>query len=112
TPDVILAGMVDFADHSGVCRGNDGKGDTLFGRGVFSKPPRLNGKENQHKNEGGSYLYIVNGVPTTRMTHISVTPRETISHENMAMCDLYPPHGFAHTGRASADGCAQSEDGS
>ena len=42
TSDKVLAqARAHFADHCAVCHGNDGKGQTQFGRGLYPGPCRL-----------------------------------------------------------------------
>jgi mono/diheme cytochrome c family protein len=47
-------GMAHFADHCAPCHGNDGSGDTLYGRGLYPKPPDLRLAETQ-KPSAASY---------------------------------------------------------
>src|SRR5580704_13595242 len=39
SPENIQAGMQHFADHCATCHANNGEGDTLFGKGLYPKPP-------------------------------------------------------------------------
>ena len=41
TPENIRAGMEHFADHCATCHANDGSGDTMFGKGLYPKPPDM-----------------------------------------------------------------------
>jgi Cytochrome C oxidase, cbb3-type, subunit III len=67
SPVMIDAGMKHFADHCAVCHANDGSGDTLFGRGLYPKPPDLRKGETQSKTDGELYYTIENGVRLTEM---------------------------------------------
>ena len=54
--------MEHFADHCATCDANDGCGDTLFGRGLYPKPPDMRQKETQNESDGELYYTIENGV--------------------------------------------------
>ena len=41
TPDVLNEAMAHWADHCAVCHANNGNGDTMFGRGLYSRPPDM-----------------------------------------------------------------------
>ena len=62
SPESIRAGMEHFADHCATCHGNDGSGDTLFGNGLYQKPPDMRKAETQGKSDGELYYIIENGV--------------------------------------------------
>ena len=66
TPDTLTDGLAHFADHCAVCHGNDGSGDTAFGRGLYPKPPDLRGRT-QSLADGEIYAVIENGVRFTGM---------------------------------------------
>jgi mono/diheme cytochrome c family protein len=75
----IRAGMEHFADHCATCHSNDGGGQTLFGKGLYPKPPNLRAAETQNKSDGELYYTIDNGVrlsgmPAFREAH---TPEKT-----------------------------------
>jgi mono/diheme cytochrome c family protein len=59
--------MAHFADHCATCHGNDGSGDTLYGRGLYPKPPDLRLPETQKLSDGELYWIIENGVRFTGM---------------------------------------------
>jgi mono/diheme cytochrome c family protein len=63
----LRAGMEHFADHCATCHANDGSGDTLFGRGLYPKPPDMRGTETQNKSDGELYYTIENGVRLSGM---------------------------------------------
>lgn len=58
----IRAGMEHFADHCVTCRANDGSGDTMFGKGMYPKPPDMRTVETQSKGDGELYYIIENGI--------------------------------------------------
>src|SRR5208282_2638562 len=59
--------MAHFADHCATCHGNDGSGDTLYGKGLYPKPPDLRLPETQKLSDGELYWIIENGVRFTGM---------------------------------------------
>jgi mono/diheme cytochrome c family protein len=67
TAENIREGEEHFADHCAVCHANDGAGDTLFGRGLYPKPPDMRMAETQNKSDGELYYTIENGVRLSGM---------------------------------------------
>jgi mono/diheme cytochrome c family protein len=67
TAENIREGEEHFADHCAVCHANDGSGDTLFGRGLYPKPPDMRTAETQNKSDGELYYTIENGVRLSGM---------------------------------------------
>jgi mono/diheme cytochrome c family protein len=67
SPANILAGMEHFADHCATCHANDGSGDTMFGKGMYPKPPNMRIAETQNKSDGEMYYTIENGVRLSGM---------------------------------------------
>ena len=63
----LRSGLEHFADHCAVCHGNDGAGDTDFGRGLYPKPPDLRGAATQNLTDGELFYIIERGVPLTGM---------------------------------------------
>ena len=59
--------MAHFADHCATCHGNDGSGDTLYGRGLYPKPPDLRLPETQKLSDGELCWIIENGIRFTGM---------------------------------------------
>ena len=59
--------MAHFADHCATCHGNDGSGDTLFGKGLYPKPPDLRLPETQKLSDGELFWIIENGIRFTGM---------------------------------------------
>src|SRR5580698_7769728 len=54
----IRAGMEHFSDHCATCHSNDGGGQTLFGKGLYPKPPGLRAAGTQNKSDGELYYTI------------------------------------------------------
>jgi mono/diheme cytochrome c family protein len=67
SPENIQAGTEHFADHCATCHGNDGSGDTLFGKGLYPKPPDMRQAKTQSKSDGELYYIIENGVRLSGM---------------------------------------------
>lgn len=67
TPENLHEGETHFADFCASCHGNDGSGDTLFGRGLYPKPPDMRTSETQRKSDGELYYTIENGVRLSGM---------------------------------------------
>jgi mono/diheme cytochrome c family protein len=66
-PDVLARATEHFADHCASCHGNDGKGGTLIGRGLYPKPPDMSQAATQQLTDGELYYIIENGVRFTGM---------------------------------------------
>jgi mono/diheme cytochrome c family protein len=66
-PEVLSESMKHFADHCAICHGNDGRGDTSLGRGLYPKPPDMRQSETQSLTDGEIYWIIHNGVQLTGM---------------------------------------------
>lgn len=67
TAENIREGEEHFADHCAICHANDGSGETLFGRGLYPKPPDMRATETQNKSDGEIYYTIENGVRLSGM---------------------------------------------
>lgn len=65
--EVFRDGLAHFADHCAVCHGNDGSGDTDFGRGLYPKPPDMRSAATQSLTDGELFYIIERGVPLTGM---------------------------------------------
>jgi mono/diheme cytochrome c family protein len=59
--------MVHFADYCSPCHRNDGSGDTLYGKGLYPKPPDLRLAETQKLSDGELFWIIENGIRFTGM---------------------------------------------
>lgn len=67
SPENIQAGMQHFSDHCATCHANNGAGDTLFGKGLYPKPPDLRKPDTQNKSDGELYYVIENGIRLSGM---------------------------------------------
>ena len=63
----IRGGMEHFSYHCSECHSNDGGGQTVFGRGLYPKPPDLRAAGTQNKSDGELYYTIENGVRLSGM---------------------------------------------
>ena len=68
--------MRHFADHCATCHANDGSGDTLYGKGLYPKPPDLRLPETQRLSDGELFWIIQNGVRFTGMPAFGGIHRE------------------------------------
>ena len=66
TPAVQQEALAHFADHCAVCHGNNGDGQTMFGKGMYPKPPDLRG-ETQTMSDGEIFYDIENGIRMSGM---------------------------------------------
>jgi mono/diheme cytochrome c family protein len=71
SPENIRRGMEHFADHCATCHANDGGGQTIFGKGLYPKPPDLRAAGTQNKSDGELYYTIENGVRLSGMPAFS-----------------------------------------
>jgi mono/diheme cytochrome c family protein len=67
SPEVLRGAMEHFADHCSICHGNDGRGRTLIGRGLYPKPPDMTEAGTQQLTDGELYYVIHNGIRLTGM---------------------------------------------
>jgi mono/diheme cytochrome c family protein len=67
TPEILAAAKAHFADHCASCHGNDGRGSTLIGRGLYPKPPDMTQASTQGLTDGELYYIIENGIRFTGM---------------------------------------------
>ena len=65
--EAIADGMMHFADHCASCHGNDGRGQTEMGRGLYPKAPDMRLPETQALSDGELFYIIDNGVRFTGM---------------------------------------------
>jgi len=56
-----------FADHCATCHGNDGKGDTPYGRNLYPRAPDLTAVATQELSDGELFYLIENGIKLTGM---------------------------------------------
>jgi mono/diheme cytochrome c family protein len=69
--DVQRDARLHFADHCSICHANDGSGRTLFGNGLYPKPPDLRLSRTQDLSDGELFWIIENGVRFTGMPAFS-----------------------------------------
>jgi mono/diheme cytochrome c family protein len=69
----IRGGMEHFSYHCSPCHSNDGGGQTVFGKGLYPKPPDLRAAGTQNKSDGELYYTIENGVRLSGMPAFSGT---------------------------------------
>ena len=67
----IRGGMEHFAYHCSPCHSNDGGGHTVYGKGLYPKPPDLRAAGTQNKSDGELYYTIENGVRLSGMPAFS-----------------------------------------
>ena len=56
-----------FADHCAICHGNDGRGETEIGQGLYPKAPNMREDDTQKLTDGEIFYIIKNGVRFTGM---------------------------------------------
>lgn len=61
-PEIVAAGRAHFADHCAVCHDNNGSGHTMFGRGMWPKPPDLRKPNTQELSDGELFYIIEHGI--------------------------------------------------
>jgi mono/diheme cytochrome c family protein len=67
TAAVLEEGLVHFADHCANCHGNDGRGDTEVGRGMYPPAPDMAAAVTQDLSDGALFSIIENGIRLTGM---------------------------------------------
>lgn len=66
TPAILHGAMAHYADHCAVCHANNGSGQSMFGKGMYPKPPDLRG-ETQTMSDGEIFYDIENGIRMSGM---------------------------------------------
>ncbi|MBW4028982.1 MAG: cytochrome C [Acidobacteria bacterium] len=66
TPAIQQEAMAHYADHCAICHANNGSGQSMFGKGMYPKPPDLRG-ETQDMSDGEIFYDIENGVRMSGM---------------------------------------------
>lgn len=66
TPAIQHEAMAHYADHCAVCHANNGSGQSMFGKGMYPKPPDLRA-ETQGMNDGEIFYAIENGIRMSGM---------------------------------------------
>ncbi|HUO84184.1 MAG TPA: c-type cytochrome [Thermoanaerobaculia bacterium] len=67
TPDVLAEARAHWADHCATCHGNDGKGDTTFGKRMYPLAPDMTAEATQSLSDGELFSIIENGIRLTGM---------------------------------------------
>ena len=67
SPEVLSGAMEHWADHCATCHGNDGRGKTLIGKGLYPKPPDMTDSATQQLTDGELFYVIHNGIRLTGM---------------------------------------------
>lgn len=67
TESVLAMGRAHWADHCAICHGNDGRGDTAIGRGLYPRAPDMRLPATQTLSDGELFYIIENGVRFTGM---------------------------------------------
>lgn len=67
SPGVVASGLEHFADHCASCHGNDGSGDTQYGRGLYPRPLDLRAAATQQLTDGELFYVIEHGIRFTGM---------------------------------------------
>jgi mono/diheme cytochrome c family protein len=67
SPEVLARARAHFADHCASCHGNDGRGDTGLGRGLYPRAPDMTLPATQELSDGELFWIIENGVRLTGM---------------------------------------------
>jgi mono/diheme cytochrome c family protein len=67
TEQNLADGRAHFADHCASCHGNDGRGQTEMGQGLYPKAPDMRDHDTQKLTDGELFYIIKNGVRFTGM---------------------------------------------
>ncbi len=67
SPEVLHESMAHFADHCSVCHANNGTGNTMFGNGLYPKPPDLRLARTQDLTDGEIFYIVENGIRMSGM---------------------------------------------
>jgi mono/diheme cytochrome c family protein len=65
--EALADGRAHFADHCAICHGNDGRGETEIGKGLYPKAPNMRDRDTQELTDGEMFYVIKNGVRFTGM---------------------------------------------
>lgn len=67
TEEAIAEGRAHFADHCASCHGNDGRGETEMGRGLYPRAPDMRLPATQNLSDHELFYIIENGIRLTGM---------------------------------------------
>ena len=65
--EVLDSAMRHWADHCASCHGNDGRGETALGRGLYPRAPNMTLEATQKLSDGELFWIIENGIKLTGM---------------------------------------------
>jgi mono/diheme cytochrome c family protein len=102
--NVLVSARAHFADHCASCHGNDGKGRTKLGQGLYPKAPDMTGPDTQGLSDGEIFFIIENGVRLTGMPAWGA-PGPDDDKETWELV-----HFIRHLPRLTADEIAQMEE--
>jgi mono/diheme cytochrome c family protein len=97
-PEVLSRATAHFADHCASCHGNDGRGNTLIGRGLYPKPPDMTERSTQNLTDGEIYYIIENGI---RFTGMPAFGEESGNDKDLESWDLV--HFIRHLPRLTSE---------
>ncbi|MGH7859941.1 MAG: c-type cytochrome, partial [Candidatus Binatia bacterium] len=63
----LASGRAHFADHCATCHGNDGKGETDYGKRLSPRAPDMTAEATQRLSDGELFWIVENGVRLTGM---------------------------------------------
>jgi mono/diheme cytochrome c family protein len=66
TPAVQCEAMAHYADHCAICHANNGSGQSMFGKGMYPRPPDLR-TGTQSMSDGEIFYVIENGIRMSGM---------------------------------------------
>ena len=72
----VESGLEHFADHCANCHGNDGSGDTQYGRGLYPRPLDLRAAATQQLTDGELFYVIEHGIRFTGMPAFGTGQKE------------------------------------
>ena len=96
--EVMSGATAHFADHCATCHGNDGRGNTLMGRGLYPKPPDMTEPSTQKLTDGEIYYIIENGI---RFTGMPAFGEEPVNDNDLESWDLV--HFIRHLPRMTTE---------
>jgi mono/diheme cytochrome c family protein len=67
SPELLASARAHWADHCASCHGNDGKGETAIGRGLYPRSPDMTLPATQRLSDGELFWIIENGIKLTGM---------------------------------------------
>ena len=105
SPEVLSGATAHFADHCASCHGNDGRGNTLIGRGLYPKPPDMTESSTQNLTDGEIYYIIENGI---RFTGMPAFGEEPGNNNDLESWDLV--HFIRHLPRMTSEEIEQMKE--